>query len=154
MILSLLITLFSAVSYADTNTAIEPTTVELRRIEIRDTSLYYTLNQAVSDNPKCFIPSLYSLDISRSCLDQNRFLINIGDFSSTVDIKDSIGYYCIIGGRTFILGKNIPDELFVLSDGKLTVRLEECPVYIDRDLSFCFCYVKGRYCFPVSMSCW
>ena len=134
--------------------AISPISVDLRRIELRDSSLYNTLKQTIYENPKCFISGMYLLDISRSSIDHNSLFVYIGDFSPTIKFKNTASYYCIIGGRTFVLSKNIPNDLFEIQDEILTVSLKEYPVYLDRDLSFSFYYVKGKKCVPISKSCW
>ena len=154
MIISLLITLFSIVPFPNSGMANSPTSVELRRIELRDSSLYNTLKQTVYENPKCFISGMYLLDVSRSSVDYDRFFVHIGDFSPTIYFKDTARYYCIICDRTFVLSKNIPNDLFEIQDEILTVSLKEYPVYLDRDLSFSFYYVKGKQCVPISKSCW
>ena len=131
--------------------------VLLKRIEIKDTILSHTLDSIVINNPGCFLQDeslFFSMEIGQSCYEDSLYLIKLNDFTGYLQLKESIGYYCMLGGRLFVLPKYLPKELVTECDDSFMMKLEEGPSYIDRDMLFLIRYVPGKGIYSLKEFYW
>lgn len=116
------------------------TTATIHQVIIKDSLLYSSLQQLVSNKRYLFPRDTCLLDFYKLGFQENLYYVEMTPFVPDARLKECIGYYCEVDGVLFFFPTKLPPGLLEIQDNSINIILSYSCDWLDAMPFYCLSY--------------